>query len=181
MPMISMLFASPMVLAQAAQDDADLMDGVSLAVVGMVVVFAALALVGVMIGLLKIMAAVESATAAAEAATNAAKAATAAADEAGRRVAAATQAPPPAPPTPAPAPAPTQPVPQPEGPPAPAQALGGVDARTLAIIAAAAASIVGGRVRVRNVEFIDRQGSGSWGRYGRLGIQTSHNLQNRNR
>lgn len=167
MPMMSMLIASPPTLAQAAENDVSLTDGLSLTLVGMTVVFAALILVGAMIGLLKLIAAVESIKDAAEAATQAAKAASRAVEAIGRRAS-----------TPAPA-APQTSEPTPSA--ATGQPAGRVDPRTLAIIAAAAATVVGGQVRVRNVEFIRRQGSGGWGARGRVGIQTSHNLQNRNR
>jgi len=110
--------------------EADLMTGVGLMFVGMLVVFAALSIIGVMIWgagkWLRAEASVEAAPAAVQT-------------------------------------------------PAPVEE--GIDGRTLAVIAAAAAAVVGGAVRIRGISLARGKAGSHWSAAGRLGIHQSHNLR----
>jgi len=55
------------------------------------------------------------------------------------------------------------------------------DRRTLAILTASAAAAVGRPVRVRRVGFLRQSVRGGWAERGRQAIHSSHNLQQRNR
>lgn len=181
--------------------EAPMLEGLALMVVGMVVVFAALLLVGALIGVIRIVAESEpAASVAAPPAIHESELPTEPADwevptepiepevaaEPSEAAPAAAPYEPAAPAEPyepaaatavSPAAAPAEP-----GPAAvEEEETGEIDAETLAVISAAAAAVVGGRVRVRHVEFLRGRGGGSWAESGRVGIQTSHNLQMRNR
>lgn len=53
----------------------------------------------------------------------------------------------------------------------------GVDARTLAILTAAAYAAVGRPVQIRRVTFINQNTVSAWAEAGRRSVQTSHNVR----
>lgn len=195
-------------LAEAPPAEGMMWRGVALMIVGMVVVFGALVSVGVLISALRMIGEIdwqqEASTASAppapapvetesegfgvveperEAPAPVEPASMEPEPVAPGSIEAGPTEPPPEAPAPA-APEPTEPTPVAPAAPAPAArepAPAGIDSRTLAIIAAAATTVVGGQVRVRHVEFLRSQRGGGWAERGRVGIQTSHNLQMRNR
>jgi Na+-transporting methylmalonyl-CoA/oxaloacetate decarboxylase gamma subunit len=71
--------------------------------------------------------------------------------------------------------APAEPVSSPSVPaPAPA---GGIDPKLIVVLSAAAAAVVGKRVVVRRITFINHNTISGWSEAGRIGIQTSHNIR----
>lgn len=134
----------PLLADSAIGHSTSKLEGLSLMIVGMAVVFIALVLVGQALVLIR-------------------RFGEQAADQAEKTPAASTARPKAATPTRAPA------------------STGGIDPRTLAVLTAAAAAVVGGAVRIRRVQFLRGIRSESWASSGRAMIHNSHNIQQRKR
>lgn len=73
---------------------------------------------------------------------------------------------------------PKKPIVQPDAASAHSMPLEGeLDARTVAIITAAAVAAVGGPVRVQRITFINRNTISAWAERGRVSIHASHNVK----